>query len=303
MEPGYLTSAPDGSGLESPRDEAAADHEGASVDTISPNDAADTAGPAPSAIGISAVSDGPVVSGREIRTENLVKLYSKRRVVDGASIVVRQGEIVGLLGPNGAGKTTTFYMIVGLIRANKGRIFLDNKNISRKPMYKRARMGIGYLPQEASIFRKLTVGDNVMSILEHMRMSAKQRKARMKQLLEELHVAHLEKNLAFTLSGGERRRVEIARTLAINPDFILLDEPFAGVDPIAVEDIQSIVHELRVKGYGVLITDHNVRETLRITDRAYIMAEGKILISGTARELAENPEARRIYLGQNFRLD
>jgi lipopolysaccharide export system ATP-binding protein len=255
------------------------------------------------ALPAAAPTEGPVMSGREIRTENLVKVYSKRRVVDGASIVVRQGEIVGLLGPNGAGKTTTFYMIVGLIRPNKGRIFLDNKNISRKPMFRRARMGIGYLPQEASIFRKLSVGDNVMSILEHMRMSPKQRKARMKELLEELHVAHLEKNLAYTLSGGERRRVEIARTLAINPDFILLDEPFAGVDPIAVEDIQSIVHELRTKGYGVLITDHNVRETLRITDRAYIMAEGKILISGSARELAENPEARRIYLGQNFRLD
>ncbi|MBN1577379.1 MAG: LPS export ABC transporter ATP-binding protein [Chitinispirillaceae bacterium] len=247
--------------------------------------------------------DTPVQSGREIRTEDLVKIYNKRRVVDSASIVVRQGEIVGLLGPNGAGKTTTFYMIVGLIRPNRGRIFIDNKNISRKPMYKRARMGIGYLPQEPSIFRKLSVGDNVMSILEHQRMSAKDRKRRMKQLLEELHVAHLEKNLAYTLSGGERRRVEIARAMAIHPDFILLDEPFAGVDPIAVEDIQSIVHELRVKGYGVLITDHNVRETMRITDRAYIMAEGKILISGTAKELAVNPEARRIYLGRNFRLD
>ena len=245
----------------------------------------------------------PVQAGREIRTEGLVKIYSKRRVVDGASINVKQGEIVGLLGPNGAGKTTTFYMIVGLIRSNKGRIFLDNKNISRKPMYKRARMGIGYLPQEASIFRKLSVGDNIMSILEHQRMSAKGRKKRMKTLLEELNVAHLEKSLGYTLSGGERRRVEIARTLAIRPDFILLDEPFAGVDPIAVEDIQSIVHDLRTKGYGVLITDHNVRETLRITDRAYIMAEGKILISGTAQELAVNPEARRIYLGQNFRLD
>jgi lipopolysaccharide export system ATP-binding protein len=250
-----------------------------------------------------APSDLPVQSGREIRTEGLIKIYSKRKVVDGASITVRQGEIVGLLGPNGAGKTTTFYMIVGLIRPNKGRIFLDNKVISRKPMYKRARMGIGYLPQEASIFRKLSVGDNVMSILEHQRMSAKERKIRMRQLLEELHVAHLEGSLGYMLSGGERRRVEIARALAIRPDFILLDEPFAGVDPIAVEDIQSIVHDLRTKGYGVLITDHNVRETLRITDRAYIMAEGKILISGTAQELAVNPEARRIYLGQNFRLD
>jgi lipopolysaccharide export system ATP-binding protein len=245
----------------------------------------------------------PLQKKREIRTSNLIKIYSKRSVVDGASINVHQGEIVGLLGPNGAGKTTTFYMIVGLIRPNKGSIFLDDKNISRKPMYKRARMGIGYLPQEPSIFRKLSVRDNIMSVLEFQRMSAKARKQRMKELLEELHVGHLEKSLGYQLSGGERRRVEIARTLAIKPDFILLDEPFAGVDPIAVEDIQSIVHELKNKGYGVLITDHNVRETLRITDRAYIMSAGKILISGTARELAESPEARRIYLGQNFKLD
>lgn len=249
-----------------------------------------------------AASD-PSRKRREIRTNNLIKIYSKRSVVDGASINVHQGEIVGLLGPNGAGKTTTFYMIVGLIRPNKGSIFLDDKNISRKPMYKRARMGIGYLPQEPSIFRKLSVRDNVMSVLEFQKMSHKARKLRMKELLEELHVAHLEKSLGYQLSGGERRRVEIARTLAIKPDFILLDEPFAGVDPIAVEDIQSIVHELKTKGYGVLITDHNVRETLRITDRAYIMSAGKILISGTAKELAESPEARRIYLGQNFKLD
>lgn len=240
---------------------------------------------------------------REIRTEGLVKIYNKRYVVNGASVKVNQGEIVGLLGPNGAGKTTSFYMIVGMIRANKGKIFLDDINISRKPMYKRARMGIGYLPQEPSIFRKLSVADNVLSVLEYQQMSGRERKKRMKELLEELHVGHLEKSLGYQLSGGERRRVEIARTLAIKPDFILLDEPFAGVDPIAVEDIQSIIHELRNKGYGVLITDHNVRETLRITDRAYIMAGGQILISGTAKELAENPEARRIYLGQNFRLD
>jgi lipopolysaccharide export system ATP-binding protein len=240
---------------------------------------------------------------REIRTEGLVKIYSKRRVVDGASIAVHQGEIVGLLGPNGAGKTTTFYMIVGLIKPNKGTIFLDNANISKKPMYKRARMGIGYLPQEPSIFRKLSVADNILSILEYQGLGLKERKKRMRALLDDMHVAHLEKSLGYQLSGGERRRVEIARALAIRPDFILLDEPFAGVDPIAVEDIQSIVHELKYKGYGVLITDHNVRETLRITDRAYIMAEGKILISGSAQELAENPEARRIYLGQNFRLD
>jgi len=240
---------------------------------------------------------------REIRTDSLVKIYNKRTVVNGASIVVNQGEIVGLLGPNGAGKTTTFYMIVGMVSPNKGKIYLDNKNISGKPMYKRARMGIGYLPQEASIFKKLTVAENVMFVLERQPMSAKERKQRMHQLLEELHVEKLEKSYGYMLSGGERRRVEIARTLAINPDFILLDEPFAGVDPIAVEDIQSIVAELKNKGYGVLITDHNVRETLRITDRAYIMANGKILISGTAKELAENEEARKIYLGQNFKLD
>jgi lipopolysaccharide export system ATP-binding protein len=210
---------------------------------------------------------------------------------------------VGLLGPNGAGKTTTFYMIVGMIRATAGTIYIDTMNISKRPMYKRARMGIGYLPQEASIFRKLSVADNVLAVLESQHLGAKQRTTRMRQLLDELHVAHLEKSLGYTLSGGERRRVEIARALANNPDFILLDEPFAGIDPIAVEDIQNIVHDLRTKGYGVLITDHNVRETLRITDRAYIINEGRILISGTARELADNPEARRIYLGQNFRLD
>jgi lipopolysaccharide export system ATP-binding protein len=240
---------------------------------------------------------------REIRTEGLVKIYSKRRVVDGASVGVHRGEIVGLLGPNGAGKTTTFYMIVGLIKPNSGDIFIDETNISKKPMYKRARMGIGYLPQEPSIFRKLSVADNILSILEYLGLGLKERKKRMRELLEDMHVGHLEKSLGYQLSGGERRRVEIARALAIRPDFILLDEPFAGVDPIAVEDIQSIVHDLKYKGYGVLITDHNVRETLRITDRAYIMAEGRILISGSAQELAENPEARRIYLGQNFRLD
>ncbi len=240
---------------------------------------------------------------RIIKTEELVKKYGKRTVVNGASITVSQGEIVGLLGPNGAGKTTTFYMIVGMVRPNHGRIFLDGKNISRKAMYKRARMGIGYLPQEPSIFRTLSVADNIMAILETQPLGPKKRKERMDQLLEELNVAHLRNSLGYMLSGGERRRVEIARTLAISPDFILLDEPFAGVDPIAVEDIQSIIAELRTKGYGVLITDHNVRETLRITDRAYIMNFGKIMIAGTARELADNPEARRIYLGQSFKLD
>jgi lipopolysaccharide export system ATP-binding protein len=249
------------------------------------------------------MSENPEKKIREIRTEGLAKIYSKRRVVDGASIMVHQGEIVGLLGPNGAGKTTTFYMIVGLIKPNKGTIWIDDINISKKPMYKRARMGIGYLPQEPSIFRKLSVADNILSILEYQGLGLKERKKRMRALLEDMHVGHLEKSLGYQLSGGERRRVEIARALAIQPDFILLDEPFAGVDPIAVEDIQSIVHELKFKGYGVLITDHNVRETLRITDRAYIISEGTILISGTSRELAENPEARRIYLGQKFKLD
>jgi len=243
------------------------------------------------------------LKGREIRTDNLVKIYARRRVVDGVSITVNQGEVVGLLGPNGAGKTTTFYMIVGMIRAKSGKIYLDNSEISKKPMYKRAKMGIGYLSQEPSIFRKLTVGENILAILETQHLGYKQRKERMYQLLEELRVTHLEKSLGYMLSGGERRRVEIARALANKPDFILLDEPFAGIDPIAVEDIQSIVHDLRSKNYGILITDHNVRETLRITDRAYIISEGKILISGTSQELAENPEARRIYLGQNFRLD
>ncbi|MGD9200782.1 MAG: LPS export ABC transporter ATP-binding protein [Chitinispirillia bacterium] len=243
------------------------------------------------------------IKKREIRTEKLVKIYNKRKVVNEVSITVGQGEVVGLLGPNGAGKTTTFYIIVGMIKANKGKIFLDDVNISNKAMYKRARMGIGYLPQEASIFRKLTVEENILAILETQKMSTKDRKKRMRDLLNELHVPHLEKNIGYTLSGGERRRVEIARALAIRPDFILLDEPFAGVDPIAVEDIQSIVHDLREKGFGVLITDHSVRETLRITDRAYIMAEGKILITGTSQELAESPEARKIYLGRNFKLD
>lgn len=244
-----------------------------------------------------------LVARHIISTDNLVKTYNKRRVVNGVSITVGQGEIVGLLGPNGAGKTTTFYMIVGMIRAQSGKIFLDQKNISHWPMYKRARHGVGYLSQEPSIFRKLTVADNIMSILELKKSTYKARRQRMLEILDELHVTHLEHSFGYMLSGGERRRVEIARALASNPDFILLDEPFAGIDPIAVEDIQGIVHELRNKGYGVLITDHNVRETLKITDRAYIMFEGKILISGSSQELAENPEARRIYLGSNFRLD
>lgn len=238
-----------------------------------------------------------------IHTDNLVKIYNKRTVVDNVSITINQGEVVGLLGPNGAGKTTTFYMIVGMVRPNKGNIYINDIDISKKAMYKRARMGIGYLPQEASIFRKLTVRENIMAVLETMKMGPKERKQRCDELLNELNVTHVTNNLGFQLSGGERRRVEIARTLAIEPDFILLDEPFAGVDPIAVEDIQSIIHDLREKGYGVLITDHSVRETLRITDRAYIMKDGRILLTGTAEELANNPQAREAYLGQNFKLD
>ena len=245
----------------------------------------------------------PKNRNRVIKTDQLLKIYGKRTVVDKTSLSVRQGEIVGLLGPNGAGKTTTFYMIVGMIKPDSGIITLDDKNITKMPMFKRAQNGIGYLPQEASVFRRLTVAENILAILENMGMRSKARKERMYELLEELKVTHLEKSLGYMLSGGERRRVEIARTLAINPDFILLDEPFAGVDPIAIEDIQSIVWELKDKGYGVLITDHSVRETLRITDRAYIMAEGKILLHGAAKELAENEEARRIYLGTNFKLD
>ncbi len=240
---------------------------------------------------------------RTIRTEELLKIYGSRTVVNRTSLEVSQGEIVGLLGPNGAGKTTTFYMIVGMVRPNGGHIFLDDKKITKMPMYKRARHGIGYLPQEASVFRSLSVADNVMAILEQMGMAPKKRKERMEQLLEDLKVTHIMKNLGSQLSGGERRRVEIARTLAIDPDFILLDEPFAGVDPIAIEDIQSIIYELKEKGFGVLITDHSVRETLRITDRAYIMSQGEILVHGSANELANDEEARRIYLGNNFKLD
>ncbi len=240
---------------------------------------------------------------RTIKTENLLKVYGDRTVVNNVSVSVNQGEIVGLLGPNGAGKSTTFSMIVGMVKPKNGTILLDDVDITKVPMYKRARLGIGYLPQDASVFRRLTVGENVLSVLERLGLSGKERKERMYELLEELNVPHLEKSLGYMLSGGERRRVEIARALAINPDFILLDEPFAGVDPIAIEDIQSIVHQLKDKGYGVLITDHSVRETLRITDRAYIMAEGKILIHGTADDLANDEEARRIYLGTNFRLD
>jgi lipopolysaccharide export system ATP-binding protein len=235
--------------------------------------------------------------------ENLVKTYSKRRVVDDVSIDVSDGEIVGLLGPNGAGKTTTFYMITGMIRPTRGRVKLDDRDITNLPMYKRSRLGIGYLSQEPSIFRRLTVAENIMAILETLPISRNERKTRLAKLLDELSVAYLANNKAYTLSGGERRRVEITRALVTQPKFMLLDEPFAGVDPIAVEDIQEIVSGLKSRGIGVLITDHNVHETLSITDRAYLLYEGKVLLSGTADHLANDPEARKLYLGDKFRLD
>jgi len=238
-----------------------------------------------------------------LRAENLVKVYNKRRVVNEVNIEVEQGEIVGLLGPNGAGKTTTFYMITGMIRPNSGRITLDDRDITPLPMYRRARMGIGYLSQEPSVFRRLTVAENLMAILETLRLSRKERKAVLDDLLQELSIAHLANNKAYTLSGGERRRVEITRALVTMPKFILLDEPFAGVDPIAVQDIQEIVRGLKSRGIGVIITDHNVHETLSITDRAYLLYEGNVLLSGTAEHLANDPEARKLYLGDKFRLE
>jgi lipopolysaccharide export system ATP-binding protein len=238
-----------------------------------------------------------------LRSENVLKIYKKRRVVNGITISVKAGEIVGLLGPNGAGKTTTFYMITGLIRPNSGYIFIDNKNITRLPMYKRARLGIGYLPQEPSIFRKLSVEQNIMAILETLPISRKERKARLEQLLEDLDVKSLRKSMAYNLSGGERRRVEIARALVTQPKFILLDEPFSGIDPITVEEIQRIISRLRDNGLGILITDHNVRETLSVTDRAYVIFEGNILKEGSSEYLANDPEARKIYLGEKFRLN
>ncbi len=241
--------------------------------------------------------------GSTLRADQLVKSYGRRRVVDKISVTVKQGEVVGLLGPNGAGKTTTFYMIVGMIQPDAGRIFLDQDDIARLPMYKRARKGIGYLSQEPSIFRKLTVGQNIMAILETLDLSRKERRSRLAELLEELDIASLAHSRADTLSGGERRRVEITRALVTQPRFMLLDEPFSGIDPIAVEDIQHIISRLTKRGLGILITDHNVRETLSITDHAYIMCEGHILTQGTAEFLANDPEARRIYLGEKFRLN
>ncbi len=229
-----------------------------------------------------------------------MKQYGKRIVVNNVSFEVHQGEIVGLLGPNGAGKTTSFYMVVGLVKPDNGEVYLDGENITKLPMYKRAQMGIGYLPQEASIFRKLSVEDNISAVLEMTKLSRREQKNKLELLLDEFRLTHVRKSNGDVLSGGERRRTEIARALAVDPKFILLDEPFAGIDPIAVEDIQQIVDKLRYKNIGILITDHNVQETLSITDRAYLLFEGKILKAGTAEELAEDEQVRRVYLGQNF---
>ena len=237
-----------------------------------------------------------------LRAEHLIKKYKTRTVVNNVSVQVAQGEIVGLLGPNGAGKTTSFYMIVGLIKPNEGKIFLDTEEITPLPMYQRAKKGIGYLAQEASVFRKLTVEENIMAVLEMRDYTKQQRKDKVEQLIEEFSLQKVRKNLGMSLSGGERRRTEIARALAVDPNFVLLDEPFAGVDPIAVEEIQTIVARLKNKNIGILITDHNVDETLSITDRAYLMVDGKLFKSGTAEELANDPQVRKVYLGQNFEL-
>ena len=237
-----------------------------------------------------------------LRTENLVKIYRKRTVVNKVSVEVHQGEIVGLLGPNGAGKTTTFYMVVGLIKPLAGSVFVDNQEITKFPMYQRAQLGIGYLAQEASVFRSLSVQDNIKAILEYSGYSKQQQHQRLEDLLDEFGLQHIRRSNGIQLSGGERRRTEIARALATNPKFILLDEPFAGVDPIAVEDIQNIVAKLKEKNIGVLITDHNVQETLAITDRAYLLYEGSVLKSGSAEELASDEHVRKVYLGQNFEL-
>lgn len=237
-----------------------------------------------------------------LKAEHLFKKYKTRTVVNDVSVEVNQGEIVGLLGPNGAGKTTSFYMIVGLIKPNEGHIYLDNEDITALPMYQRARKGLGYLAQEASVFRKLTVEENILSVLEMRDISAAQRKAKVDELIDEFSLHKVRKNLGMSLSGGERRRTEIARALAVDPKFVLLDEPFAGVDPIAVEEIQTIVAKLKRKNIGILITDHNVDETLSITDRAYLMVDGKLFKSGSAEDLANDPQVRKVYLGQNFEL-
>ncbi|MBJ59570.1 MAG: LPS export ABC transporter ATP-binding protein [Flavobacteriales bacterium] len=238
----------------------------------------------------------------KITAKNIVKTYRNRRVVDGISLDVKQGEIVGLLGPNGAGKTTSFYMMVGLVKPNEGHVYLDNEDVTGLPMYRRAQKGIGYLAQEASVFRKLSVEDNILAVLEMTVLSKYEQNVKLESLLDEFGLQHIRKNRGDLLSGGERRRTEIARCLATDPKFILLDEPFAGVDPIAVEDIQEIVSKLKDKNIGILITDHNVHETLSITDRAYLLFEGKILKSGTADELAADEQVRKVYLGQNFEL-
>ncbi|MDP8212029.1 MAG: LPS export ABC transporter ATP-binding protein [Candidatus Zapsychrus exili] len=235
-----------------------------------------------------------------LETKNLVKTYGGRRVVDRLNISVGRSEIVGLLGPNGAGKTTTFYMAVGIIKPNEGQIFFDHEDITKNTIHERCRLGMGYLAQEASVFRKLTVEENIMAVLETLNISPKERKRRLNSLLEELNIAHLAKSKAYTLSGGERRRLEITRALVTNPSFLLLDEPFSGIDPIVVAEAQEIIKDLKSRGLGILLTDHNVRETLSITDRAYLIADGKILISGTAEDLINNPEARKIYLGEKF---
>ena len=240
---------------------------------------------------------------KTLRSEDLVKIYKKRKVVNNVTIQVSKGEIVGLLGPNGAGKTTTFYIIVGMIRPDEGKVFLDDDDITTIPMYKRARMGIGYLPQEASVFRRLTVEQNIIAVLEMMNLNSKERKEKCEQLLEDLSITNIRKSMGYQLSGGERRRTEIARALATEPSFILLDEPFAGVDPIAVEDIMVIVSNLKNRGIGVLVTDHNVHETLSIVDNAYILIEGVLFKQGNAEVLANDEEVRKLYLGEKFKLD
>ncbi len=237
-----------------------------------------------------------------LEIKDLAKSYNEREVVKGIDMQVLRGEIVGLLGPNGAGKTTTFYMVVGIIAPNRGKIIFDNNDITALPIHERSRYGIGYLSQEPSIFRKLTVEENITAILETLSLSKTERKKRLGSLLEELNISHLAKSKAYTLSGGERRRLEITRALVTNPSFILLDEPFSGIDPIVVNEAQEIIRGLKEKGLGILLTDHNVRETLSITDRAYLIAEGRILISGTSEELVNNPQARQIYLGEKFRM-
>jgi len=252
---------------------------------------------------LSAEVEMPTDTQIALRSDGLVKRYKKRTVVDHVGVQVQRGEIVGLLGPNGAGKTTTFYMIVGMIRPNEGRVFFDNNEITTMPMYQRARMGIGYLPQEASVFRRLSVRENILAVLQTTSLSKKGQEEKCNRLMEEFGLTHLSKNLGYVLSGGERRRTEIARALALDPKFFLLDEPFAGIDPIAVEDIMQIVKKLKEKKIGVLITDHNVHETLSITDHSYLLFEGKILKSGSAEFLANDPEARKLYLGEKFKLD